>query len=133
MTYAGCCSPLPGEGVVGFITRGRGITVHKSDCAQLVNLEAGRQIPVQWDLDRGGAHAGQIKIFCNDRPGMLANITSVCEQQAVNILSAQASSGNPDGATVTLDLSVKDVAELTRVIRNIEKIRGVEAVQRVTG
>jgi guanosine-3',5'-bis(diphosphate) 3'-pyrophosphohydrolase len=133
VTYAGCCSPLPGEEVVGFITRGRGITVHKADCAQLAGLDAGRQLPVQWDIGRASQHNGQIKIFCNDRPGMLANITSVCEQQAVNILSATASSSSGEGAVVTLDLSVGDVAELTRVIRNIEKIRGVEAVQRVTG
>ncbi|TNE86726.1 MAG: bifunctional (p)ppGpp synthetase/guanosine-3',5'-bis(diphosphate) 3'-pyrophosphohydrolase [Deltaproteobacteria bacterium] len=133
VTYAGCCNPLPGEDVVGFITRGRGITVHKAACSQLNGLDEGRQIPVEWDIGRGTQHSGQIKIFCNDRPGMLANITSVCEQQAVNILSAQASSGSTEGAVVTLDLSVRDVAELTRVIRNIEKIRGVEAVQRVSG
>ncbi|MCO4747885.1 MAG: bifunctional (p)ppGpp synthetase/guanosine-3',5'-bis(diphosphate) 3'-pyrophosphohydrolase [Proteobacteria bacterium] len=133
VNYARCCSPLPGEDVVGFITRGRGITVHKATCAQLSSLDGARQIPVEWDIARGGSHAGQIRIYCTDRPGLLSNITAVCEQQAVNILTASASARTGDGAVVTLDLSVQDVGELTRVIRNIEKIKGVESVERVTG
>jgi GTP pyrophosphokinase len=133
VTFARCCSPLPGEPVVGFITRGRGITVHKDDCAQLETMDADRRIPVEWEQSNDARHSGTIEIYCTDRPGMLANITKLCEQQQVNINRAEARNLPNDGANVSLELSVRDVSELTRLIRNIEKIQGVEAVHRVTG
>ncbi len=133
VTFARCCSPLPGEPVVGFITRGRGITVHKMGCAQLETMDADRRIPVEWEQSNDSRHSGTIEIYCTDRPGMLANITKLCEQQQVNINRAEARNLPNDGANVSLELSVRDVSELTRLIRNIEKIQGVEAVHRVTG
>ncbi|MCB9678670.1 MAG: bifunctional (p)ppGpp synthetase/guanosine-3',5'-bis(diphosphate) 3'-pyrophosphohydrolase [Alphaproteobacteria bacterium] len=133
VTFARCCSPLPGEPVVGFITRGRGITVHKGDCDQLETMDADRRIPVEWDQGSEIRHSGTIEIFCTDRPGMLANITKLCEQQQVNINRAEARNMADDRANVSLELSVRDVGELTRLIRNIEKIKGVDAVHRVIG
>jgi predicted amino acid-binding ACT domain protein len=126
----GCCNPLPGEEVVGFITRGRGITVHRADCTQLDTMDQDRRISVDWDKGSEVRHSGMIEIFCLDRPGMLAHITKLCEQQQVNISSAQARSMSDDRANVSLELSVRDVAELTRLIRNIEKIKGVSIASR---
>ena len=80
VSYARCCEPLPGEPVIGFITRGRGITVHRDTCRQLASMDAERRIPVEWDPTSESRHAGQIEVMCIDRPGMLANITRVCEQ-----------------------------------------------------
>jgi guanosine-3',5'-bis(diphosphate) 3'-pyrophosphohydrolase len=133
VTFARCCAPLPGEPIVGFITRGRGIAVHRVDCTQLDTMDQDRRISVDWDKGSEVRHSGMIEIFCLDRPGMLAHITKLCEQQQVNISSAQARSMSDDRANVSLELSVRDVAELTRLIRNIEKIKGVDAVHRVTG
>jgi GTP diphosphokinase / guanosine-3',5'-bis(diphosphate) 3'-diphosphatase len=130
VSYAGCCSPLPGEPVVGFITRGRGITVHASECQQLLNLDAERRIPVEWDPDSEAKHSGEVKIYCLDRPGMLADITRVCEQNHVNINRAQAQGLTEDRAVCTLDVSVRSVGELRRLVKNIEKIRGVDQVMR---
>ncbi|MEZ4323065.1 MAG: bifunctional (p)ppGpp synthetase/guanosine-3',5'-bis(diphosphate) 3'-pyrophosphohydrolase [Myxococcota bacterium] len=133
VTFARCCAPLPGEPVVGFITRGRGITVHKAECDQLETMDADRRIPVEWDQGNESRHSGTIEIYCSDRPGMLANITKICEQQQVNINRAEARNMTDDRANVSLELSVRDVGELTRLIRNIEKIKGVDAVHRVNG
>jgi len=131
--FAKCCAPLPGEPVVGFITRGRGITVHQGSCSQLEGMDPERRIPVEWDRESELRHNGEIRIFCTDRPGMLAKITKVCDQSGVNINKAvaQSDSGNP--AMVKLELAVRDVSELTRLIRNIEKLDGVDTVQRTVG
>jgi guanosine-3',5'-bis(diphosphate) 3'-pyrophosphohydrolase len=130
--YARCCGPLPGEPVIGFITRGRGITVHRQTCAQLAGLDPERQIAVEWDVAAESKHNGEVRIFCADRPGMLANITKVCEQVGVNINRAEARSagGSP---VVTLELELRDVHELNRLVANIEKVPGVEAVHRTVG
>jgi GTP pyrophosphokinase len=133
VSYAKCCSPLPGEAIVGFITRGRGITVHRASCPQLADLDPDRRIPVQWDASSETRHAGEIHVYCTDRPGMLASITKICEQNGVNINRAEAKTGRDHPAVVTLQLSLRDVNELTRLIKNIEKVPGVETVQRTAG
>jgi guanosine-3',5'-bis(diphosphate) 3'-pyrophosphohydrolase len=131
VSYAGCCNPLPGEEVVGFITRGRGITVHRADCATLVQLDEDRRVAVDWDLGSPAKHSNTLAIHCLDRPGLLASITRVCEQAKVNIERAEALTSPASGGVVRLQLAVADLAELTRVIRNIEKIAGVDHVERV--
>lgn len=133
VSFAKCCSPLPGEPVVGFITRGRGITVHRADCSQLVTMDEDRRVPVEWDDRSDARHSGSIAIHCSDRPGMLADITKLCEQQKVNISRAEAGSGTNEQAMIRLEVSVRDVAQLTTLIRNIQKVRGVESVTRVNG
>ncbi len=133
VAFAKCCQPLPGEPVVGFITRGRGISVHKAGCEQLSSLEAERRIAVEWDPRAAGRHSGEIQILCTDRPGMLSNITKICEQAQVNINRAEARN-MPDGhAMCKLELAVRDVSELSRLIKSIEKLPGVESVQRMAG
>jgi guanosine-3',5'-bis(diphosphate) 3'-pyrophosphohydrolase len=135
VSYARCCNPLPGEEVTGFITRGRGITVHRSDCKALEQLEEDRRVPVEWDLSQRSKHSNTLLIRCADRTGILASITKICETVGVNIERAEARSGDSRGSLgqVTLQLAVADLAELTKVIRGIEKVVGVESVQRVAG
>ncbi len=130
--YARCCGPLPGEEVVGFITRGRGITVHRTDCAQLGGMDADRRVPVQWDPKSDSRHSAEIEVWCADRPGLLAGITAVCEKASVNIQRAEAKTVDRRGV-VTLTLSVRDSGELTLVMGAIERIGGVEQVVRVAG
>jgi GTP pyrophosphokinase len=135
VSYARCCNPLPGEEVVGYITRGRGITVHRVDCRSLEQLEEDRRVPVEWDLSQRTRHSNTLHIHCADRPGILASITKVCETSHVNIERANAKAGDNRGGLgmVTLQLAVNDLAELTKVIRGVEKIPGVESVARVAG
>ena len=130
VSYARCCAPLPGEPIVGFITRGRGITVHQAECTQLSGMDPERRIPVQWDSEASDMHSGQIVITCANKPGLLAQITKVCEAAKVNIQRAEAQPLDSDTGVVTLQLSVRDVAELTRVMRNVRKISGVVSVER---
>ncbi len=133
VSFAKCCGPLPGETVVGFITRGRGITVHRSSCKQLETMDPDRRVPVEWDQSSDARHSGAIEILCSDRPGMLADITKVCEQRNVNISRAEARAIHDDQARISLEVSVQDVAQLRGLIRNIQRIKGVESVHRING
>jgi GTP pyrophosphokinase len=133
VTYAKCCAPLPGESVVGFITRGRGITIHRDTCEQLKGMDPERRIAVQWAGNDDAKHSGEIEIYCDHRPGMLANITKVCEKAKVNIQRVEAKGLRDNKAVCTLQLAVRDVGELSRLIRFIEQIKGVDAVHRTVG
>jgi len=131
VSFAKCCGPLPGEPVTGFITRGRGITVHRTSCAQLKTMDAERRIPVEWEDGSEQRHSGEIQIVCEDRPGLLANISQVCEKAGVNISRAEAHALEDGHAVCTLEVSVRDVDELRRVIKSLQKIRGVASVNRL--
>jgi guanosine-3',5'-bis(diphosphate) 3'-pyrophosphohydrolase len=130
VTYAGCCTPLPGEAVTGYITRGRGITVHLSSCPQLLSLEEERRIPVAWDKAAKAHHSGEILIVCSNRTGLLANVCSACEKGGIDISRASADPIGEDRSQIKLEVAVRDVAELNKLIRNLEKIRGVISVAR---
>lgn len=129
--FGQCCHPLPGEPVEGYITRGRGITVHRNDCSQLKRGEADRRIAVQWDSDNAARHTSEMRIVCADRPGMLADISKVCEQAKVNISRAEARPIDGERAICTLVVSLHDVDEMHALSANLRKVRGVESVERL--
>ena len=129
--FARCCSPLPGEPIAGFITRGRGITVHRADCGELERLDEDRRVAVQWDTAAQHRHHSEVQIVCADRPGLLADISKVCEQANVNISRAEARAIDAERAICTLVLSVRDIEEMNLVSANLRKVRGVESVQRL--
>ncbi|MBN1335002.1 MAG: bifunctional (p)ppGpp synthetase/guanosine-3',5'-bis(diphosphate) 3'-pyrophosphohydrolase [Deltaproteobacteria bacterium] len=133
VSYAGCCRPLPGEPVMGFITRGRGITVHRADCPQLLGLPQDRRIPVEWDPRARAVHGGEIQVTCTDRPGILTDIARQCTDMGVHIASAEARPAGGGRGVVHLEVAVGDVSELRRLIRRIERIRGVSRATRVKG
>ncbi len=131
VNYARCCNPLPGEPVVGYITRGRGITVHHHSCATVLSLEEDRRVPVQWHRGAKGMHTGELRIICADEPGMLADIGAACKSSDVNVTRMEAKGIADHKALFTLEVSVADVGQLSRLIRNIAKIEDVIRVDRV--
>ncbi len=134
VTFARCCNPLPGESVSGFVTRGRGITVHRRDCAQLLELEPERRLPVDWGGQAADVgHSGGVRVLCVDRPGLLANITKTCTDSEINITRAEVVQLEDQKAECTMQVQVHDVGELTRLIRRIAKIKGVISVTRIHG
>ena len=131
VSYAQCCSPLPGEAVTGFITRGRGITVHLSRCPQLRALEPERRIKVQWHATGKAKHSGEVRILCNDKPGMLAEVGAVCKTVGINVTKLEAKSVEDNKAILELEVTITSVKELERFMRNLEKVSGILAVDRV--
>lgn len=131
VTYAQCCRPVPGESVTGFVTRGRGITVHLSTCSQMLALDSERRVPVQWHDATRGRHSGEVRIICSDQMGMLAEIGAVCKSTGINVTRMEAAQIEDNKAQICLEVSIGDVKELKKLMNQVERIKGVISVDRV--
>jgi GTP pyrophosphokinase len=133
--FAGCCEPLPGDDIIGFVTRGRGVTVHTRGCVKVFALDPDRRIEVDWDAEIDARRAIAIRVMSRDEPGMLAKITNTISAAGINIGSARVTTEDSTSkrAEQTFELWVQDVQTLTTVMREIRKVRGVRSVERVRG
>jgi guanosine-3',5'-bis(diphosphate) 3'-pyrophosphohydrolase len=129
--FAKCCHPIPGDPIVGFITRGKGITVHIRTCPTVVNeREVSRLIAVEWEAEPTQTYPIAIRVEAYDRPGLLHDITQVVAENKVNIIAAAVNVTADHTAVVTATLQVASVAQLAKVMIRIEQIRDVLSVQR---
>ena len=128
---ARCCNPIPGDHIVGFITRGRGITVHTSNCERITLEEQNRVINVSWNPDYSFKHPVNIRVMTHDKPGILSTISKTINNQGVNIKSAIAKSMPDQKGSFIFEVEVKDFSELLKIISNIESMDEVISVSRV--
>ena len=128
--YARCCRPMKGEPIIGYITRGRGLSVHKADCAMVKGLDADRVVPVSWDGSIKTLHQGLLRLVCDDRPGILAEITGTCASAKINLWRADMRTIDEDRAVCDLGIAVHDVNELSVLIRRLKGLKGVVTVDR---
>jgi len=129
--FGKCCSPLPGERITGFITRGRGVTVHAVDCGKVMESDPQRRVDVQWENGKGTPRPVRLEVTCIDRPGLLAAMSKAISAAGINITSARVHPAGERKAQNTFELMVGTLDELTRVIRSLERVRGVMKVERV--
>jgi GTP diphosphokinase / guanosine-3',5'-bis(diphosphate) 3'-diphosphatase len=127
-----CCNPIPGDDIVGYVTRGRGIAVHSKGCPNVENLlyEAERRIDVDWAGSTQATFPVRLRIFTEDRPGMLADITTVISDANANIRTFE-SGGEDLHARIEVALDVKDRKQLERILAGIKRIPGVFDIERV--
>ncbi len=129
--FARCCHPIPGDPILGYITRGRGVTVHLPTCPTVVNeKEVGRLIEVEWEGGYQQTYPIAIRVEAYDRPGLLSEITNVVAENKVNIIAANVRTNPDHTATFLATLQVASVAQLARVLSRIEQIKDVHLVQR---
>jgi GTP diphosphokinase / guanosine-3',5'-bis(diphosphate) 3'-diphosphatase len=131
--FAHCCNPVPGESIIGFITRGRGVTIHKVDCAKALDLDPERRIEVSWDDTAKVEHPVAIEVSCTDKPGLLAEMSKVFSEQGVNISIANCRATGNARAVNTFHFNVFHLTHLKQVMRALLKIKGVFSVERVGG
>ncbi len=129
--FANCCNPLPGEPVTGFITRGRGLTVHAKNCPQVLASEVERRIDVDWDMQRKTTRPVKIQVICSDQKGMLVGISGAIANADANICSASVHARGDRKGTNLFEIDVENLAHLNRVIREIKKVKGVIRVERI--
>ncbi|MGD0436274.1 MAG: ACT domain-containing protein, partial [Bryobacteraceae bacterium] len=133
---AKCCNPIRGEGIVGYVTRGKGIAVHSTNCPNVQNLmyEVERKIDVEWARAATETFPVKVMVYTDDRPGMLNQLTSVLFAEQSNIRSLEASSDNKrggDGAVIDMTIEIRDKKQLERVTAAIRRISGVRDVERI--
>ncbi len=131
---AKCCNPVPGDEIVGFITKGRGISVHRKDCSNIANLsdqEKARFIEVEWeDLKAGKSYDAEICIVGNDRKGVLSDISRVCEDLDIHLSGVNAKTGKDGSLNMTITLSISSTQEMQKVLRLLRNIDGIQHVYR---
>ncbi len=136
--FSKCCSPVPGDEIVGFVTRGRGISIHRTDCVNMMNLpeiERVRIIDADWQApeDTSEKYVAEIDIYANNRNGLLADITKTLTERNINILSLNTRVSRQGLATLQTSFEVEGREELNRVIEKIRSIESVVDIERATG
>lgn len=132
--YAKCCHPIPGDPIVGFISRGRGISIHRSDCRKAFEFDQLRKVDVTWNVKQAGEGQERIvrlKIISQDIPGLLKLMSEAFAQQGINIQSAQIRTTKDKKAVCHFEVSVTDASQLNQAIYEIQKIKGIIGVTRV--
>ncbi|MBN2298422.1 MAG: bifunctional (p)ppGpp synthetase/guanosine-3',5'-bis(diphosphate) 3'-pyrophosphohydrolase [Deltaproteobacteria bacterium] len=128
--YARCCRPIPGDKVVGFITRGRGITVHRSNCPYVAEVDVERLVPVEWDIAASENHEIEFSVICEDKPGMLGSITASIGSRNINISKMKAYSNSNGSSICVLRVLVKSLTELDGLFHDIRRLKGVVSIER---
>ena len=128
---ASCCRPVPGDEIVGFVTRTRGISIHRRDCPNILNCnEKERLIPLTWSARPSSSYPVDIRIEARDRIGLLQDISSIIAKEKINIVSVRTS--NPESGMIAfhLTLEVRDLGQLGRLFSKLEGVKGVKEVAR---
>ncbi len=129
--FAGCCNPVPGDKVVGFITRGRGVTIHTADCQNAMDDDPHRKVEVEWDSTKEYSYPVRVRIFSEDKKGLLAEISNSISSHEANIKNARVDTTEDKKAISTFEVEIRNLNHLNKVIRALEKIKGVHRVERM--
>ena len=138
--FSRCCNPVPGDEIVGFVTRGRGVSIHRTDCINVINLpqeERVRLIDAEWQVaETAGSteqYSTEIQIFANNRIGMFADISKVFTEKQIDITSMNVRTSKQGKATIIMTFDIHGTEELNRITDKIRQIEGVLDIQRTTG
>ncbi|MDF0651334.1 MAG: bifunctional (p)ppGpp synthetase/guanosine-3',5'-bis(diphosphate) 3'-pyrophosphohydrolase [Nitrospira sp.] len=133
MQLSRCCNPVPGDRILGYITRGRGLTIHSVDCPNLEALDYDRErlVEVEWDTTTPSQHPVKIAVIAADKPGVLANVSSAIAECRANISRAEIITREDRKAQLDFVVEITDTAHLNRVLKTIERVEGVITARRV--
>lgn len=138
--FSKCCSPVPGDEIVGFVTRGRGISIHRTDCINVLNLpelERERLIDAEWedtpDVASDEKYLAEIKIYADNRNGLLADLTRVLTEKNIDIMSLNTRTSKQGLATIAISFEISGREELIRTIDKIRTVESVVDIERTTG
>jgi GTP pyrophosphokinase len=133
-TIASCCQPVPGDAIVGYTTRGKGVTVHRADCVNAVNaVEQQRLVPVDWDALATHLYPVAIKIEAWDRTGLLRDIATVVAESKVNMSAVKVDVYDDKSAVVSTTVEIDSLSQLSRLMEKLELVRDVTTVAREVG
>ncbi len=130
--FSKCCNPVPGDEIIGYITKGRGVSVHRSDCPNAKDLlsEPERLIEVEWNTKSLVSYNADLQIKANDRQGLLAEITSIINENKINIVSFYSKTSKDKVANISFILEINDIEQLNKLIKKFKKLEGVIDVYR---
>ena len=138
--FSKCCTPVPGDEIVGFVTRGRGISIHRTDCVNIINLseeERYRLIDAEWSPEVLGQsnqlYTTELRIFANNRNGILVDVTRLFTEAQITISTISARASKKGTVTIDVVFEIKDTGQLSAVVGKIQNLQGVLDIERTTG
>ena len=137
--FSKCCSPVPGDEIVGFVTRGRGVSIHRTDCVNMINmseLDKARLIEAEWQRLEAGPedrYSADIKIYANNRTGLIVDISKILTEKKIDLKSMNCRTSKQGTATIDLGFEVSGISELNELINKFKSIEGVLDIERTTG
>jgi GTP pyrophosphokinase len=132
-TLGQCCRPVPGDKIIGYITRSRGVTIHRQDCHNVINEdERERLVPVEWGQS-DVFYPVNVKVEAWDRVGLMRDVTTLVAEAGVNIGSVSLANGDGHSVNMFLTLETKGLAQLSQILKKIDGVRGVSSVTRIGG
>jgi guanosine-3',5'-bis(diphosphate) 3'-pyrophosphohydrolase len=131
--FAKCCSPLPGDDIVGCITRGRGVSVHVSNCPMIENMEPERIIDVNWNISLQKTYPVNIRTTCRDKKGLLTELSNVISSMGINISYVNLETVPGDLAICDFQLEVSDLKQFNMVLTGLKKLKSVNSIERIKG
>jgi GTP pyrophosphokinase len=139
--FSKCCNPVPGDEIVGFVTRGRGVSIHRTDCINLMNLseeDRARLIEAEWATGAGTAQGGElyfaeIKIYANNRNGVLVDISRILTENKIDVTSMTARTSKQGTATISIGFEINSVEQLRFIVSKLRSVESVLDIERTTG
>lgn len=138
--FSRCCNPVPGDEIVGFVTRGRGLSIHRTDCVNMPHLtetERVRLIDAEWEGsgegESGGQYLAEIKMYANDRQGLLMEMSKIFTETEVDVKSMNVRTSKQGTATIETGFIVHGREELEKVVKKLRQLEGVLDIERTTG
>ena len=138
--FSKCCNPVPGDEIVGFVTRGRGLSIHRTDCINMIHLsesERARLIPAEWETEvtekSGGQYLAEIKMYANDQQGLLMEISRIFTEGNVDVKSMNVRTSKKGTATIEMGFIVHGREELERIVKKLQQLSGIIDIERATG
>ena len=138
--FSRCCNPVPGDEIVGFVTRGRGLSIHRTDCINMIHLsesERARLIPAEWETEvtekSGGQYLAEIKMYANDQQELLMEISRIFTEGNVDVKSMNVRTSKKGTATIEMGFIVHGREELERVVKKLQQLSGIIDIERATG
>ena len=130
--FARCCDPLPGDDIVGYITRGRGVSIHVYGCPKIQKMDIERIIDVKWNIEKEHTHPVNIRIVCRDKKGLLVDLSNVIFSLGINISYVNLAATGDSFATCDFQVDVNDLNELNRMFSGLKNLKNVLSVERVS-
>lgn len=138
--FSKCCSPVPGDEIVGFVTRGRGVSIHRTDCINIMNLpeeDRVRLIEAEWnvadDKNPSGMYTAEIKIYANNRTGVLVDISRVLTENKIDVISMNVRTSKQGTATISIGFEIRSKEQLNEIIAKIRSVESIIDIERTAG
>jgi GTP pyrophosphokinase len=138
--FSKCCSPVPGDEIVGFVTRGRGVSIHRTDCINVINLpeeDRARLIDAEWNVadgkESGGVYPAEIKIYANNRTGVLVDISKVLTENKIDVTSMNVRTSKQGTATISIGFEINGKEQLNEIISKIRNVESILDIERTAG